>query len=59
MSSFGIDLGGGGGSIFTGSNLTELSPVQWWNKLVESCYLMEKYFFGRNVFKMKAGERME
>jgi hypothetical protein len=23
-SSFGIDLGGGGGSIFTGSNLTEL-----------------------------------
>jgi hypothetical protein len=34
--------------------------VQWWNKLVaESCYIMESHFFGRNVFKMKAGERME
>jgi hypothetical protein len=29
----GLDLGGGGGSIFTGSNLTGIVQVsRWWNK---------------------------
>jgi hypothetical protein len=44
---------------FTGSNLTELSRAMVEQTFAESCYIMESHFFGRNVFKMKAGERME
>jgi hypothetical protein len=33
LGSLGLDLGGGGGSIFTGSNLTGIVQVsRWWNK---------------------------
>jgi hypothetical protein len=47
-SSFGIDLGGGGGSIFTGSNLTELFK----SRAMEKSFLWLKC-----IFKMQAGER--
>tara|TARA_R110000868_G_scaffold118059_2_gene313296 strand:- start:26384 stop:27448 length:1065 start_codon:yes stop_codon:yes gene_type:complete len=45
-SSFGIDLGGGGGSIFTGSNLTELFKSR---SMVEQTLLTPVIYEGKNI----------
>jgi hypothetical protein len=45
-SSFGLDLGGGGGSIFTGSNLTELFKSR---RMVEQTLLTEVTINGKNI----------
>jgi hypothetical protein len=45
-SSFGLDLGGGGGSIFTGSNLTELFKSR---RMVEQTLLTEVTVNGKNI----------
>jgi LPS O-antigen subunit length determinant protein (WzzB/FepE family) len=45
-SSFGLDLGGGGGSIFTGSNLTELFKSR---SMVEQTLLTPVSYEGKNI----------
>lgn len=45
-SQFGLDLGGGGGSIFTGSNLTELFKSR---SMVEQTLLTPVVFNGKNI----------
>ncbi|WP_016990876.1 Wzz/FepE/Etk N-terminal domain-containing protein [Flavobacterium sp. ACAM 123] len=45
-SSFGLDLGGGGGSIFTGSNLTELFKSR---SMVEQTLLTAVTYEGKNI----------
>jgi hypothetical protein len=45
-SSFGIDLGGGGGSLFTGSNLTELFKSR---SMVEQTLLTPVRYEGKNI----------
>lgn len=45
-SQFGLDLGGGGGSIFTGSNLTELFKSR---SIVEQTLLTPIVFNGKNI----------
>jgi hypothetical protein len=45
-SSFGLDLGGGGGSIFTGSNLTELFKSR---RMVEQTLLTEVTVDGKSI----------
>ncbi|MFT5266516.1 MAG: hypothetical protein ACI8YQ_005281, partial [Polaribacter sp.] len=45
-SSFGLDLGGGGGSIFTGSNLTELLKSR---RMVEQTLLTSVTVNGKNI----------
>jgi hypothetical protein len=45
-SSFGIDLGGGGGSLFTGSNLTELFKSR---SMVEQTLLTPVFYEGKTI----------
>jgi hypothetical protein len=56
----GLDLGGGGGSIFTGSNLTGcLSHGCGGTNLVESVIVGEDDFTGRNVYSNNKWKQLE